>query len=320
MTGAVGGDLFDGGLFPASEVEREPSVLLRDRYQEPPFTVLNRSTAGWQKRDAQWKSLGIQSELGRDGALTYNMNMTYAHENPEESTSTTPQTSVFSPTLVELLLRWYSRPGDRVLDPFAGGSVRGVVSSVLQRAYLGIELSGAQVEANRAQAHLGGFDATPPIWMEGDSSDLARMLEDYEPADMVLSCPPYAHLEVYSDDPRDLSNMPYPKFLEVYRDIIAQTVAATADDRFIAWVVGEVREKGGDGSLVGLIGDTVQAFRDAGAEPYNDHVMITPVGTAAVRTPKQFDASRKAGRIHEYVLVFIKGDAKRATARLGPVQ
>lgn len=317
MTGHA--ELFDGGLFPLDELETQPSVLLRDRYQEPPFTILDRRQRSWQDRDARWKALGIQSELGRDGALTYNMNMTYAHENPEASTSTTPQTSVFSPTLVELLLRWYSRPDDRVLDPFAGGSVRGVVSSVLRREYLGVELSAAQVEANRAQAHLGGDDAIPPRWIEGDSRSLDFHLADMHPADMVLSCPPYAHLEVYSDDPADLSNMPYPQFLEAYRDVIRQTVDHLADDRFIAWVVGEVREKGGDGSLVGLVPDTVQAFRDAGADPYNDHVMITPVGTAAVRTPKQFDASRKAGRIHEYVLVFVKGNARAATDRLGPV-
>jgi hypothetical protein len=62
-----------------------------------------------------------------------------------------------------------------------------------------------------------------------------------------------------------------------------------------------------------LVPDTIQAFRDAGCELYNDHVILTPIGTAAVRTPIQFDASRKAGRIHEYALVFVKGDARKAT-------
>ena len=39
-----------------------------------------------------------------------------------------------------------------VLDPFAGGSVRGIVASQLGRGYLGIELAAEQVEANRAAA------------------------------------------------------------------------------------------------------------------------------------------------------------------------
>jgi hypothetical protein len=31
-----------------------------------------------------------------------------------------------------------------------------------------------------------------------------------------MSCPPYADLEKYSDDPKDLSNMDYADFKEVY--------------------------------------------------------------------------------------------------------
>lgn len=309
MTGHA--DLFDDGLF---TIERDPTVFLRDRYQEPPFTVLDRRGKAWQKRDGQWKSLGIESEVGREGGLTFNMEMSYM---PSAAESTVPSTSVFSPTLVELMVRWYSKPHDRILDPFAGGSVRGIVSSVLERDYHGIELRGEQVEANRSQAHIAGNAPHPPTWTEADAADIPFVYDGQ--ADMVLSCPPYAYLEEYSDDPRDLSSMSYPDFLEAYRGIIQSTVDATADDRFLVWVVGEVREKGGDGSLVGLVPDTIQAFRDAGADPYNDHIILTPIGTAAVRTPKQFDASRKAGRIHEYGLVFVKGNARKATDRLGGV-
>ena len=81
-----------------------------------------------------------------------------------------------------------------------------------------------------------------------------------------------------------------------------------------------MRDKRGDGSCLGVIADTVQAFRDAGMRLYNDHVMLTPIGTAPQRAPKQFDVARKAGRVHEYALVFIKGDAKRASEWLGSVQ
>lgn len=305
------GEMFDDGLF---AIDREPTVFLRDRYQEPPFTVLDRRSGSWQARDRSWKALGIQSEVGRDGGLTFNMEMSYM---PSAVESTVPSTSVFSPTLTELLVRWYSAPGDVIVDPFAGGSVRGVVATTLGRHYAGVELREEQVIANRAQAHIGG--GLIPEWIAGDSADIHDLLPATFKADMVLSCPPYAYLEEYSSDPRDLSSMSYTDFLAVYRHIIRATVAKVRDDRFIAWVVGEVREKGGDGSLVGLVPDTIQAFRDAGAEPYNDHIILTPIGTAAVRTPKQFDASRKAGRIHEYALIFVKGDAKRATLRMGAV-
>lgn len=302
--------LNDDGLF---DMTPKASNLLRERYTEPPFTVLDRRGKAWIARDRKWKALGIQSELGRD-VLTYNMGMDYARPDgkPIGDPNTTPQTSTFSPTLCELVYRWYSAPGHRVLDPFAGGSVRGIVAGAMARDYTGVELRAEQVEANREQAWIAGD--IEPRWLAGDSAEVLPRMEDqgYE-ADLIFSCPPYAFLEKYSDDPADLSAMSYPDFLHAYRNIIFDAVSMLRPNRFAAWVVGEVREKGGDGSCVGLVPDTIQAFRDAGAELYNDHILLTPIGTAAVRTPKQFDASRKAGRIHEYLLVFVKGDARQAT-------
>ncbi|MFT4288141.1 hypothetical protein [Nocardioides sp.] len=307
MTDSVIGD--DGGLF---DMTPQASNLLRERYTEPPFTVLDRRGTAWLARDRKWKSLGIRSEEGRD-VKTYNMGMSYVRPDgkPIGNDETTPQTSTFSPTLCELVYRWYSAPGHRVLDPFAGGSVRGVVAGAMARDYLGVELRAEQVEANGEQAHIAGD--VLPRWVAGDSAAvLPSLAPDYE-ADLIFSCPPYAFLEKYSDDPADLSNMTYSDFLDAYRGIIRSAVDLLRPDRFAAWVVGEVREKGGDGSCIGLVPDTIRAFQDAGADLYNDHILLTPIGTAAVRTPKQFDASRKAGRVHEYLLVFVKGDARAAT-------
>lgn len=335
------GELFDDGLFP---MEREASPELRTRYQEPPFTVLDRRSGSWQARDKAWKQLGIQGELGREGGLVFNSptaqysnwfdvkNRVIAHHGRPVTDAEVMMepwvsmlskvneaggTSLYSPTLTELMVRWYSAAGDMILDPFAGGSVRGIVSTTLGREYLGIELSADQVRANRAQGHLGS--GSTPTWFHGDALDMDTLLPADLRADFIMTCPPYAYLEEYSDDPRDLSGMSYPQFLEAYREIIRLAVARLHPDRFIAWTIGEVREKGGNGSLLGLVPDTVQAFRDAGCEPYNDHILFTPVGTAAVRSPRQFDTSRKAGRVHEYVHVFVKGDARAATARMGAV-
>lgn len=61
-------------------------------------------------------------------------------------------TSIFDPVLCELAYRWFSPPGGVILDPFAGGSVRGIVAAKLGRQYVGIDLRQEQVEANEAQA------------------------------------------------------------------------------------------------------------------------------------------------------------------------
>jgi hypothetical protein len=49
-------------------------------------------------------------------------------------------TSIFDPVLCELAYRWFCPPGGLVLDPFAGGSVRGIVAAKLGRQYVGYDL------------------------------------------------------------------------------------------------------------------------------------------------------------------------------------
>src|SRR5216683_2853980 len=57
-------------------------------------------------------------------------------------------TSIFDPVLCELVYRWFCPPDGAVLDPFAGGSVRGIVAAMLGRQYMGVDLSARQIEAN----------------------------------------------------------------------------------------------------------------------------------------------------------------------------
>lgn len=47
-------------------------VLLRDKFMEPPFSVLDTKGGAWQTRKRQWKELNIQSHLGRD-AVAFSM-------------------------------------------------------------------------------------------------------------------------------------------------------------------------------------------------------------------------------------------------------
>lgn len=220
-------------------------------------------------------------------------------------------TSIFDPVLCELAYRWFCPPGGTVLDPFAGGSVRGIVASVLGRHYTGIELRAEQVEANRAQAHIATGPA--PVWHCADSSDLRAVAPGVY--DMVFSCPPYAHLEVYSDDPRDLSTMPYAEFRTTYRHIISEVCALLAFDSFAVFVVGEVRDN--RGNYLNFVGDTVSAFMDAGLSFYNEAILLTAVGSLPIRVGKQFVSSRKLGKTHQNILCFVKGDGKRAARRCG---
>lgn len=61
-------------------------------------------------------------------------------------------TSIFDPVLCEVIYNWFCTDGGIVYDPFAGGSVRGVVAELLGRHYIGIDLSEKQIDANQINA------------------------------------------------------------------------------------------------------------------------------------------------------------------------
>lgn len=222
-------------------------------------------------------------------------------------------TSIFDPVLTELAYRWFCPPGGQILDPFAGGSVRGIVARMLGRRYTGIDLSANQLRANRIQAEAI-CPVDPPIWIHGNSVEIETLAAGVQ-ADFIMACPPYFDLEVYSSDEGDLSNMTYDQFLVAYRAIIAACVRMLKPDRFACFVVGDMRDKAG--MLRGFPWHTVQAFQDAGAHLYNSSVLVTAVGSLPVRAGRQFAAGRKLGRTHQDVFIFLKGDAKRACAACG---
>ena len=225
-------------------------------------------------------------------------------------------TSIFDPVLCELAYRWFCPPQGSILDPFAGGSVRGIVAAILGYYYIGIDLRLEQIEANRQQAAI----ITPnnlPEWIIGDSRNLAELV--LSPVDFIFSCPPYYDLEVYSDDSQDLSTLgTYEEFREVYRTIIHQAVSLLKFDRFACFVVGDIRDK--KGFYCNFVSDTIKAFGDAGAKLYNEAVLITAVGSLPIRVRKQFESGRKLGKTHQNVLVFCKGDPRKATEAVGEVE
>lgn len=301
------------------EIEKPPPVSLADKFGVPPMSVLDRRGGEWQDRKRRWGSLGMQSELGRDAGASKSMvegdhfmARLLRGETGDMGVMLGGGVSIFDPVVCELAYRWHTLPGDRILDPFAGGSVRGIVASTLARWYVGVDLRGEQIAANEAQAHLGSDIA--PRWIQGDSARLSDHLDPVDEFDFVFSCPPYADLEVYSDDPRDLSAMTYEDFTTAHGEIIRQSTARLRPDRFAAWVISDVRDK--RGAYRGLVADTIRAFESAGLTFHNDAVLLDQVGTAAVRAERPFRATRKLTRVHQHLLIFVKGDAKRAATRL----
>lgn len=342
----------ESGSGSGGDPEDRPS--LAERFLIPPFDVLDSRQGWWRARKRQWLALGIRSEEGRrrdgdgDGgsALTFEG---WARRDPkyyekkraaEAMTGqelTTAQfeaefyqppenglaggTSIFDPVLCELAYRWFSPPDADVLDPFAGGSVRGIVAAALGRRYTGNDLSAAQVKANREQASLfiadGVFQSdAAPVWSAGDSAEWVDTLKPGS-ADLIFTCPPYYDLEAYGDDPADLSAMSYEAFDRAYEKILTGAARALRPARFAVIVTGDARDK--RGHLHDLRGATIRAAATAGLAYYSGAILVTPLGPLPTVAARTFTGTRLLSRTHQDVLVFVKGDRKRATVACGDV-
>lgn len=159
--------------------------------------------------------------------------------------------------------------------------------------------------------------APMPEWVVGDGLDVVQLVGDDGPVDLVFSCPPYGDLEVYSDNPKDLSTMPFGEFLDTYRRIISSSCELLADDRFAVFVVGDFRDS--NGFYRNFVSETIRAFEDSGLRLYNEAILVTNLASLVLRVGKQFDVSRKMGKTHQNVLVFVKGDPRKATEACGPI-
>ena len=278
-------------------VKPKASGPVAERFTLPPFTILDARSGEWQERKRAWLSMGLRSEVGR---LENSLGMSDAASLGEKDTS------IFDPVLVELATRWFSPAGGQIVDPFAGGSVRGIVAGALGRHYWGCDLRPEQIAANQVQAD----DIAPsvrPVWVCGDSMD---MLAHAPAADFVFSCPPYGDLEKYSDDPRDLSAMDWHAFVAAYKRIILRAVGRMKPDTFACFVVGDFRDS--RGFYRNFVSETIDGFEQAGARLYNEAILATAIGTASMRVASMFVPSRKLCKVHQNVLVFCKGDWKKA--------
>lgn len=278
--------------------------LLRDRFMEPPFSVLDTKGGAWQKRKREWKRLGIESHLGRDAECNAKFDDDVDPKTGLNKYGRKPMTgvSVFDPALCELIYNWYCPEGGRILDPFAGGSVRGIISNYLGFKYTGIDIRQEQIDSNREQAkRICDADSQPEYYVGDSNVVLPGIKKDY---DLVFSCPPYADLEVYSDMEGDVSNKDYEEFIKMYSEIIAKSCKLIKRGGYACFVVGDIRDK--KGFYRDFVSHTKKAFIDAGCPLYNEAILLQPLGTAMLRAGKIFDAGKKLTKVHENVLIFKK--------------
>ena len=277
----------------------ERSILLREKFIEPPFTRLDANSSSWLTRKRKWLKIGIESELGRQKELTGSIQNFNKYDHRDSYTGT----SIFDPVLCELMYHWFCPDHGKILDPLSGGSVRGIVAHYLGYKYTGIDIRQEQIDSNREQA-LNILEATnQPNWHVGDANEVLRGFK--RKYDFVFTCPPYMNLEVYSDLPQDLSTMGDEDFIKIYEEIIYKSCRLLKRDCFACFIVGDIRDK--YGYYKDLITITKLAFYKSGLRLYNEAILLeSGLNTAAMRANKQFSSGKKLVKVHQNVLIFKK--------------
>jgi DNA modification methylase len=304
------------------ERQKIPSSLLHAKFGWPPFSILNTISWDWQRRKDEWENLYKDSTEGRD-VKRYNATPVNTFSARGADAKQAESVSEFDPYLCELMYKWFSREGDKILDPFAGGCVRGIVASVLNREYYGVDLSETQVMTNVTQYgrvcnRYTGL-TKDAVWGIGDADEVLDSLG--VKYNMVFTCPPYFNLEKYTNDPKDLSNLPtYSQFLNKYTSILKKAADALEEDSFFVIVVSEIRASAelAHSEYRCFVPDTVHIVtKDCGLLYYNDIILENAIGSLPIRAPKYFDQSRKIGRHHQNVLVFYKGALANIPKKFG---
>jgi len=267
---------------------------MSDYFQVPPFSIINTVDGLWQARKKRWNILINDKGQAREGVLGDVDGLMGKINNG---------TSILDACLAEVLLKWFTEPGHTTFDPFAGDTVFGYVSAFLQRPFTGIELRQEQADFNAEQCI--GMPATYIC----DSSENMDAHITNKSMDFVFSCPPYADLEVYSDNPQDLSTMSHEDFFVMYKKILQNTFSKLKNNRFAVVVTSEVRNN--KGHYIQLVPKTIALMVEAGYIFYNDLILVNSVGSLPMRAGKSMNAGRKVGRRHQNILVFYKGDPKR---------
>ena len=285
---------------------------LKSRFTTNPFSILRADSQEWISKKREWETI-IRDRENNVRDTTVRNNTPYINNFAKEDfkgakSPNAGMTSVFDPFLCEILVKWFSKEGDTILDFCAGGLVRGAVASILNRRYVGIDISPKQIEHNEAQwqsilERYSNTDLQAPKYILGDSNAVLDTLD--ASYDMVLTCPPYYNLERYTDDKDDLSNLrTYEEFRNRYASILTKASQKLKQGGFFVIVVEEIRDK--NGAFYGFVPDTIKILQESGLSYYNEMILMNPIASLGIRCTKYFEASRKVGRHHQNILVFRK--------------
>ena len=169
--------------------------------------------------------------------------------------------ATFAETDIIRLVEFFTKPGERVLDPFVGSGSTLVACAQCGRAGTGIELVANWAELARTRVSQMSLWQKQEV-IQADARSAMRLLAD-QSFQFVVTSPPYWMIlrkdwdhkvkaerkakglsTRYSDDPGDLGNLEsYDEFLAELGKVFAECGRVLAPRRYMCVVVSDFRHK-----------------------------------------------------------------------------
>jgi DNA modification methylase len=171
------------------------------------------------------------------------------------------------PQLMRQLIEFFTKPGARVLDPFAGvgGTLIGASICAKPREALGIEINSQWVEIYQRVLEENQGQLLPQPMLHGDCLTLMREMESAS-FDFIATDPPYnIHMtqtmsskrkanqhasrrttyDMRSDDPADLANLTsYEIYLEAIEHIFQECARLLKPRKYMVIIVRDAYQHG----------------------------------------------------------------------------
>ena len=213
--------------------------------------------------------------------------------------------SKFSYGLSEFVLDYWTQENDIVYDPFMGWGIRGAVSILMNRKYIGVDISKSMYE--RAGKFLNDImwkinPDTAYYLHHADSTRPQPCLKNNN-IDFIFSCPPYYNLEVYPDnDDNQLSRQDsYDDFLMLIGDCLIECYKLLKHGKYAAFVVADWRDKG----YKLFHSHFIELAHNAGFELW-DVIVLQLNSPFAFWKCGANERAKYTAKSHEYLLVFKK--------------
>lgn len=215
-----------------------------ERFVHPENRLNELTGKEWVKETA---SVWFQRGLGKTHPHTY-----YERQHP----------APFPYLMVERLLGFFTKKGDKVLDPFCGVASTLKACALMGRRGVGIELVKKWVRLSQERLEKETTDHSEQELIEGDARDVLKNF-DMKSFDFVVTSPPYwqilnkpadhrvkeerlkENLDTrYSYDPNDLANIPdYNQFLSELQKAWRECHRVLKTGKYMSVVIGDFRHK-----------------------------------------------------------------------------